>query len=198
MRPKGSAAELEQRRALRGRRGLPVVAIIGYTNAGKSTLLNALTESEELVENKLFATLDPKSRRMRFPRDRELILTDTVGFIRDLPRELVNAFRATLEEVAEADLLLHLVDISDDDYQDKIQAVEQIIDELGYGATPRVLVFNKQDRLQPDVLRGRLRDHQAVPISARDTRTVTPLLAEMERALWYNARRAEGPTSASP
>jgi len=189
----------EQRRALRDRRGLPVVAIIGYTNAGKSTLLNALTESDELVENKLFATLDPKSRRMRFPRDRELILTDTVGFIHDLPAELVNAFRATLEEVAEADLLLHLVDISDDDFSDKIRAVEQIVDDLGYGATPRLLVFNKQDRLQPEVLRGRLRDHEAVPISARDTGTVAALLAEMERVLWRGARRrSEGSTSALP
>ena len=94
---------------------MPIVAIVGYTNAGKSTLLNTLTASRELVEDKLFATLDPTSRRLRFPEERELILTDTVGFIRDLPEDLVNAFRATLEEVADADLLLHLVDAADDD-----------------------------------------------------------------------------------
>ena len=179
----------EQRRVLRQRRGLPVVAIVGYTNAGKSTLLNALTQSSEVVEDKLFATLDPKSRRLRFPREREVILTDTVGFIRDLPDELINAFRATLEEVAEADLLLHLLDISDRDYQDRIAAVEQILDDLGFGRTPRLLVFNKQDRVSATALEHRLRDHQgAVPISALDVASTRSLLSEMERLLWQGAR----------
>lgn len=183
-----------QRRALRQRRGLPVVAIVGYTNAGKSTLLNSLTQSTEPVENKLFATLDPKSSRLRFPRDRELILTDTVGFIHDLPPELTNAFRATLEEVAESDLLLHLVDISDDDYLDKIQAVRQIVEDLGLGHTRQVLVLNKLDRLPPDERRRRLRDQEAVSISAVDHDTLGPLLREMERALWHGQRAARNKT----
>jgi GTP-binding protein HflX len=174
-----------QRRSLRMRRGLPVVAIVGYTNAGKSTLLNTLTSSSELVEDKLFATLDPKSRRLRFPEERELILTDTVGFIYGLPKELVNAFRATLEEVGNANLLIHLVDISDNDYRDQIQAVEEILDELSLNDTPRLLVFNKQDMLASEQLMRRLRDYDdAIPICAQDAQTTRGLLSTMEGYLW--------------
>jgi GTP-binding protein HflX len=171
------------RRALRQSRGLPVVSIVGYTNAGKSTLLNTLTKSTELVEDKLFATLDPTSRRLRFPRDREIILTDTVGFIHDLPRDLVNAFRATLEEVAEADLLLHLVDVSDHDHADQIKAVEQILSDLGVAETPRLLVLNKIDRLSGEELARRVRGQGEIAISALDARSTQPLLDAMERAL---------------
>jgi GTPase len=174
----------EQRRSLRQRRGVPVVAIVGYTNAGKSTLLNTLTSSDELVEDKLFATLDPKSRRLRFPEEKELILIDTVGFIHDLPRELVNAFRATLEEASDADLLLHVVDVADDDYEDQIEAVVGIIGDLGLDETPRMLVFNKQDRLPAEELQGRLRHREAIPISARDPATTGRLLEQMEGYLW--------------
>jgi GTP-binding protein HflX len=181
-----------QRRALRERRGLPVVAIIGYTNAGKSTLLNALTHSAELVEDKLFATLDPKSRRLRFPKERAVILTDTVGFIHNLPAELVNAFRATLEEVNEADLLLHMVDISEEDYLEKIRSVEQIIADLGVAQTPRLMVFNKQDRVPPEEMARRLRDREALPLSALDLGTAGPLLAAMEQKLWRKGTGSAG------
>src|SRR5689334_18678989 len=118
------------RRRQRNRAGVPVVSIVGYTNAGKSTLLNALTNAEVRAENKLFATLDPTSRRLRFPRDREVIITDTVGFIRDLPKDLVAAFRATLEELEEADLLLHVVDASDPRNEEQAKAVEDVLETL--------------------------------------------------------------------
>ncbi len=181
----------EQRRALRQRRGLPVVSILGYTNAGKSTLLNTLTSSSELVEDKLFATLDPKSRRLRFPKEREIILTDTVGFIQDLPQELVNAFRATLEEVEGADLLVHLVDVADDDYEAQIRSVVQIISDLGLATTPRLLVFNKQDQLSATELINRNKGYAAITISANTPSTAHGLLAEMERRLWQEERLPE-------
>ncbi|HEY6475774.1 MAG TPA: GTPase HflX [Polyangia bacterium] len=175
------------RRAERVRRGLPIVAIVGYTNAGKSTLLNTLTGSEVLAENKLFATLDPTTRRLRFPREREIILADTVGFIRDLPRDLAKAFRATLEELDQADLLLQVVDAGDPAHEQQIAAVETILGDLGLAETPRMLVLNKID-LVPEGERGSLprgtRELPAVAISAQDRTTVAPLLKAMERALF--------------
>ena len=181
------------RRAERVRRGLPIVAIVGYTNAGKSTLLNTLTGSEVLAEDKLFATLDPTTRRLRFPREREIILADTVGFIRDLPRDLARAFRATLEELDQADLLLHVVDAADPAREQQIAAVETILGDLGLGETPRLLVLNKID-LVPEEERAQLprgeRGLPAVPISAQDRTTVAPLLESMETALWREGRVA--------
>src|SRR5512133_2689773 len=159
------------RRKQRNDRGLPVLSIVGYTNAGKSTLLNALTDSEVLAEDVLFATLDPTSRRLRFPRDREVIITDTVGFIRDLPPHLVNAFRATLEELSDADLLLHVVDASDPRHEEQIAAVEQILGSLGLSGKRRVLVFNKSDRLAPGqgaAMAGAHRDAAAISASTRE------------------------------
>jgi GTP-binding protein HflX len=139
----------EQRRARRGRRGAPVLSIVGYTNAGKSTLLRALTRTEVLVADKMFATLDPASRRLRFPRDREVIVTDTVGFIRNLPKTLVAAFRATLEELREADVFLHVVDASSEGVEQRIAAVHAVLSEMGLRERPEILVFNKIDRLPP-------------------------------------------------
>ena len=172
------------RRSLRQRRGLPVVSIMGYTNAGKSTLLNTLTRSTVLVEDKLFATLDPKTARLRFPKERALILTDTVGFIHDLPEELVNAFRATLEEVGEADLLVHLVDISDDNYEEQMTSVLRLVNDLGMAGTPRLLVFNKQDALDEEERLLRAKSHDAICLSATDKESTRPLLERMERMLW--------------
>jgi GTP-binding protein HflX len=144
------------RRARRKASNVPLVAIVGYTNAGKSTLLNALTHADVLAEDKLFATLDTTSRRVRFPTEHEVVLTDTVGFIRDLPKDLVNAFKATLEELEEADLILHVVDASDPLVMHKKAAVEGILEDLGVHELPRLLVLNKMDAT-PRILVAALR-----------------------------------------
>jgi GTPase len=172
------------RRRARNRRELPVISIVGYTNAGKSTLLNALTESDVLAEDKLFATLDPTSRRLRFPREHEVIITDTVGFIRDLPRDLVNAFRATLEELEDASLLLHVVDAADPAHPAQIEAVEGILHSLELSATPRLLVWNKIDRLPPDEAERLVAEHGGVAISAAQREGLTALLEKAERTLF--------------
>jgi GTP-binding protein HflX len=177
------------RRKQRNARGLPVLSIVGYTNAGKSTLLNALTDSAVLAEDKLFATLDPTSRRLRFPRDREVIITDTVGFIRDLPPDLVNAFRATLEELGDADLLLHVVDASDPRHEEQMKAVEQILGSLHLGEKRRMIVLNKADRLAPgqaEALAGGRRD--AVAVSAVTQAGLPELLLRCERLLWADGK----------
>jgi GTP-binding protein HflX len=132
-------------RAARARVGMPVVALVGYTNAGKSTLFNAITRAGALAENKLFATLDPLTRRVTLPGGQEVLLSDTVGFIAKLPTGLVAAFRATLEELEEADLLLHVVDISSPRAQERAEVVHQVLGELGVGETPVLTVLNKAD-----------------------------------------------------
>jgi GTP-binding protein HflX len=184
-------AQRAGRRSERVRRGLPVVAIVGYTNAGKSTLLNTLTKSDVLAENKLFATLDPTTRRLRLPRDKEIIIADTVGFIRDLPRDLARAFRATLEELDEADLLLHVVDAADPAHEQQMAAVEAILTDLGLAETPRIVVMNKIDLVPPEerevVARGE-RGLATVAISAQDGATTLPLLAAVEDRLWRDGR----------
>ena len=142
------------------------MAIVGYTNSGKSTLLNSLTKSEVLAESKLFATLDPASRRMRFPNDREVVFVDTVGFIRELPKELVSAFRATLEEVGEADLLLQLVDVTNPEMLRQIEIVTETLDSLGFGSKPRLLALNKIDLLAEPEIRTLVNALNGLPVSA--------------------------------
>jgi len=173
-----------QRRQKRIRAGVPIVSIVGYTNAGKSTLLNALTQSEVFTEDLLFATLDTSTRRLRFPLEREVIITDTVGFIRDLPKSLVGAFKATLEELEDADLLLHLVDLSNPRYEEQIAAVDRILDELELGKQQRLLVFNKIDQVPAPDIPYLCRRYEALAVSARDRKTFTPLLDEMQRRFW--------------
>jgi GTP-binding protein HflX len=179
----------QQQRARRSKRHLPVVSIIGYTNAGKSTLLNNLTRSRVRAENRLFATLDPSSRRMKFPRETEVIITDTVGFIRDLPRELMTAFRATLEELENADLLLHVIDIHHPQYQKQVRSVERILEELDLSHIPTLRVLNKQDRLKPDDLAKRVNILKGVPIAAIDSRTLHPLIDAMDH--YFTAGRLD-------
>ena len=173
----------QNRRQRRGRRDVPVLSIVGYTNAGKSTLLRALTKTEVFVADQMFATLDPVSRRLRFPREREVIITDTVGFIRDLPADLVTAFRATLEELDDASLLLHVVDASAPDCDRRIEAVRTVLQEIGTEA-PELLVFNQIDRIGPAEIERVLRTHGGVAVSALKRTGLGELLAQAERILW--------------
>jgi GTP-binding protein HflX len=187
------------RRQRRTRRDLPIIAICGYTNAGKSTLLNALTDSDAIAENKLFATLDPVSRRLRFPEEREVIITDTVGFIRDLPKELVAAFRATLEEMDDADLLLHVVDAADPDRDQHIEAVGTILRDLGLAEKPRIVVWNKIDKLSEAEQEHLLRAGGFL-VSAFERATFGPLLHAIARKLWQEGKAPSGrlPRAADP
>jgi len=174
----------KQRKQRRVERRIPIVSIVGYTNAGKSTLLNSLTRSEVLVEERMFATLDTASRRLRFPREREIIITDTVGFIRDLPKDLMAAFRSTLEELRDADLLLHLVDISSSRFEQQIESVEGILRELNLSDKKRIIVFNKIDKLAGDEARQIAFRYNAVSVSALEQSTFKPLLDIIEQNIW--------------
>lgn len=177
------ARHQDQRRARRTRHGLPVLSLVGYTNAGKSTLLNVLTKSQVSAEDRVFETLDTTSRRLRFPQDREVIVTDTVGFIRDLPQELVGAFRTTLEELRQADLLIHLVDASAADVDVQVSAVVTILRDLDLNTIPRMLVFNKCDRISPVMAELLCRRYGAIGISAVQPQSLHPLLEHLERQL---------------
>lgn len=164
----------------------PVVSLIGYTNTGKSTLLNALTGANVLAEDKLFATLDPTTRKVRLPNNQNILLTDTVGFLRKLPHGLIAAFKATLEEVAEADLLLHVVDVSHPQAREQIKAVETVLEEIHAAGKPTVLALNKCDKLEPGspVLENFLRQYpRAVAISAKNGEHLDELLQEIANCL---------------
>ena len=173
----------DQQRQRRSKKGVPIISIIGYTNAGKSTLLNQLTRSRVLAEDKLFATLDPSSRRLRFPRDIEVIITDTVGFIRDLPKELVAAFKATLEELENADLLLHVIDVSNPRHSDQIRSVENILAELNLSTIPAIRVLNKMDRLDAEQREALAQRLAGIPVSALDRPSLGPLTEQMAAAV---------------
>ncbi len=169
----------ELRRSRRRREELPILSIVGYTNAGKSTLLNTLTNSNIATADQLFMTLDPSSRRLRFPTQGEVIITDTVGFISNLPADLMAAFRATLEELGDADLLLHVVDAADQRIDHHMTAVNRTLEEIGVGDTPRLLVLNKLDRIDRESLRRLQRRYGGVPVSARNRLGLEQLIEEV-------------------
>jgi GTP-binding protein HflX len=189
----GLSRARSQRRGLRASTRIPIVSIVGYTNAGKSTLLNALTKSDVLTEDLLFATLDTTTRRLRTPRERDVIITDTVGFIQALPKDLLGAFRPTLDELKDADLLLHVVDVSHPRVDAHIHAVESILEGLGVASIPTLYVFNKRDQADPEAIRGLLARYGGVSISARDSTTFGPLLEELDRRLAEISDRAVVP-----
>lgn len=179
-----------QRKARRVEKQVPIVSIVGYTNAGKSTLLNALTRSTTFVEDKLFATLDTASRRLRFPHEREVIITDTVGFIRDLPKDLVAAFKSTLEELEDADLLLHVVDISNQRFEQHMASVDAILKDLHLDTKQRLLIFNKTDLIPSDEAAYLSQRFQALQVSAVDKSTFAPLLAAIADHIFDEKRTA--------
>ncbi|MGM9997976.1 MAG: GTPase HflX [Candidatus Bruticola sp.] len=177
----------QQRRIRRQSRRLsdtPIINLVGYTNVGKSTILRTLTGAEILVEDRLFATLDPTSRRLRLPSGRRTVLIDTVGFIQDLPDDLAKAFRATLEELRDADILLHVVDISNPEFANQIMAVQQILEELALDDIPQLVVFNKIDKTAPEILenvRGIWTD--AVFVSALESSSLRIMLDKLDELI---------------
>ncbi|OWR32788.1 GTPase HflX [Saccharibacillus sp. O23] len=181
-------AEVEKHRTLQRQRrkksGTVQVALVGYTNAGKSTLLRQLTHADVYVQNQLFATLDPTSRTLELPGGREIVLTDTVGFIQNLPHHLIAAFRATLEEVNEADLVLHVVDASSAMLDDQIKVVEKLLEELGAGGKPEIRIFNKKDLCSPEQLEMLPpQDEQNLLISAYEQSDLDRLLERLQEEL---------------
>lgn len=182
-------AQRAQRRKQRKKNEAPVVAIVGYTNAGKSTLLNAIAKADVLAEDKLFATLDPTTRRVRLPRGHNVLFTDTVGFIQKLPTQLVAAFRATLEEIVEADALLHVVDVTHPNAVEQFETVMETLRELGAGDRQMVVALNKADQLEEDEKRRMVAAlpglmSEGEPVSALKKTGLTELLGEVEATLF--------------
>ncbi len=174
----------DQRRERRVKSEIPIVSIAGYTNAGKSTLFNALTRSQVKAEDLLFATLDTATRRLRFPRDREVVITDTVGFIKDLPKDLLGAFRATLDEMQDADLILHVVDIANPRFEQQMESVDSLLTDIGLGDIPRLVVLNKTDLVDPFWAKAIAARFRGVLCSAIDSATFGNLLREIEKIVW--------------
>jgi len=172
--------ERYRRRSRRRKKDLPVLSLVGYTNAGKSTLLNTLTQSNIVAEDKLFATLDPTSRRLRFPRDMEVVVTDTVGFIRQLPAELLQAFKATLEELEEADLLVHVIDLSNPCFREQMKVVDDLLQELDLNTIPCLKLFNKADQVENDEMLLADVAREGVVVSALQIETLTPFLEKAQ------------------
>jgi GTP-binding protein HflX len=189
--------ELGRRRAVRRKRrddrDALIASIVGYTNAGKSTLFNALTDADVLTQDKLFATLDPTTRRLAVDLPRDALLSDTVGFIRDLPRDLVAAFRATLEELDDSDLLVHVVDAADPQASQHIDSVLRILDELGLAGKPRLLVWNKADLVPAADVDRLVREHGGIAVSARRPTTLAPLREAIRLRLAGAATSAGSP-----
>ncbi len=181
----------DQRRERRVRSEIPIVSIAGYTNAGKSTLFNALTKSDVKAENLLFATLDTATRRLRFPRDREVVITDTVGFIKNLPEDLLGAFKATLDEMQDADLILHVVDISNPRFEQQMESVDKLLNDLGLDLIPKLVVLNKLDLVNPPWAKVLARRFNGVTCSAINPATFGILLEEIEKRVWPEEKKAE-------
>lgn len=175
----------KQQRAKRTKKELAIISIIGYTNAGKSTLLNTLTKSNVRVESRLFATLDPSSRRLKFPRDIEVIITDTVGFIKNLPKDLMVAFRATLEELDNADLLLNVIDISNPRFKDQIESVEKILADLNLHNIPLIRVLNKKDLVDQTIVDALTGTLGGTAISANVKSTLNPLIEKIKASIHH-------------
>jgi GTP-binding protein HflX len=193
----------EQRRKERLRHQVPTISIVGYTNAGKSTLLNALTSSHVLAEARMFATLDPTTRRLRLPREQEVIINDTVGFIRDLPPDLLSAFRSTLEEIAGSRLLVHVVDAGNPRWQQQISSVDRILTELEFNRIPRLLVFNKTDTVDRPIAEAMVRitsiqnGGESIAISALHPETLGPLLRKIGEVLGPAVEQYQPPQMAT-
>lgn len=180
----GLSVARAHRLRLRVDRRIPILSLVGYTNAGKSTLLNALTKSGVETGDVLFETLDTTTRRLRFPREREVILTDTVGFIQSLPVDLLGAFRSTLDELKDAHLLIHLVDISNPRFAQQMTTVEQTLGELGLSGTPVLRVLNKIDKVPTETTAALCARYDAEAVCARDQGSFAPLLSAIETRLW--------------
>ena len=174
----------EQRRSRRTKTGIPILSLIGYTNAGKSTLFNLLTRSEFQVEDKLFSTLDTATRKLRFPKVQKVVITDTVGFIKDLPKDLMGAFRATFDELKESDVLIHLIDMSDPRFPEQMASVEKILFELNLDGIPRLRVFNKEDKLSREDGEAVCQKYGGVAISALRSESLDKFFTALEKKLW--------------
>jgi GTP-binding protein HflX len=174
----------EQRRSRRAKTEIPILSIIGYTNAGKSTFFNLLTKSQFQVEDKLFSTLDTATRRLRFPKIHKVVITDTVGFIKDLPKDLMGAFRPTFDELKESNLLIHLIDISHPRFPEHIEAVEQILCELKLNHIPVLQVFNKEDKLSREEVEAICQKYHGISISALQPDSLEKFFLAIEGKLW--------------